>query len=150
MEFGVIWTIDAHNSSELESLQKLADDLGMEQAEGDDHLQHAHYFQDVCGPDETPRHRKFVGVLSPEELQRLSVETGCYPYSPEDRGPVLGVPGAGLLSSREGLYFHGSGRSGPMQELCVTPSPEMEQVEPWPLDEREANRLFQAVYSHFK
>jgi len=149
MEFGVIWTIDAHNESEVKPLDAFAEEMGMDRTEGDDCLQHGHYFRDVCGPDETPRHRKFVGVLDAEELQRLSDQTGCYPMSPQERGPVMGVPGSGLLSSGEGLFFHGSGRQGPMQELCVTPYPEMETVDPWPLDEQETDRLFKAVYNHF-
>lgn len=138
MKFGVIFTVDTDDERELESAEQLADELGMRRTEGDDCSGYHHVFGDDA------RHRKFTGVLSPDELQQLAGELALYPNGA--RGPVLGVPGGGILSTGEGTYFTGRHT---LSELCVTPYPELERVEPWPLSEREADRLFRAVESHF-
>lgn len=138
MTFGVIFTVDTGDERELNTAENLAGELDMRQTEGDDCSQYSHVFGDDA------RHRKFTGVLSPDELEQLAGELALSPNG--SRGPVLGVPGGGHLSTGEGTYFTGHHT---LSELCVVPYPEMERNEPWALNRREADRLFRAVESHF-
>lgn len=151
MEFGVIYSIDTDSQPKLESAMETAEEFGLRQTEGDDLCQYDFY---ESWQTEEGYHRKVVGVLDKREMWEFSNATNCFPTHPNERGPVVGAPGAGFCSSAEALYFSGPtslsrpGRNE-VAEIAVTPYPEMEQVEPWALSERETDRLFEAVYNAF-
>lgn len=150
MEFGAIYTLDTTSEKVLREVEAFAEELGLTQTEGDDCLQY------IYEGWENGFHRKLTGLLTKRELWEFAGEASCYPISPQERGPVLGAPGSDGFSQLPAIYFQGpsrlsvNGRPGHVAEIAVTPYPEMEHNDPWGLNEREVERLFEAVYSFFR